>query len=95
MEVIKLKNILDYPNVIDIVDLNAKFSAYDKLDDCVMFTAVNNDDAPVIEISIYEYSGSFFCDNKVSDLLTEVSECIVLSEHYHDDGKMFVYTKEL
>ncbi len=95
MEVVKIKNIFDYRWVESIMKMNARFSAYCKGDDCTMFTVWHDElDAPFLEISIYGYSNDYFYENKVSDLLTNKSEGIVISENYHDEGKMFVYNSD-
>ena len=97
MKVEHLKNVLDYHWITHIIDDNASFQAYDKGDDCVMFTVFDGEgiDKPKVDISIYGYTQSFFAEeNKVSDLLTEDSECIVISENYHDGGKIFVYNSK-
>ena len=92
MEVVKLKNILDYHWINEIIGLKAKFSAYDKGDDCTMFTVIHEEyQSPLMEICIYGYSQSFFDENDVSDLLTDDSEIITIAEHYHSDGKMHVW----
>ena len=91
METVKLKNIVDYHWINEIIDLKAKFSAYDKGDNCAMFTVINEEQNPVLEISIYGYSQSYFDENEVSDLLTGESECITLSEHYHEGGEIHVW----
>ena len=92
METVRLKNILDYHWINEIIDLKAKFSAYDKGDNCTMFSVMHEEyNSPVVEICIYGYSQSFFEENDVSDLLTEESECITIAERYHDNGKMYVW----
>ena len=92
MEVVKLKNILDYHWANEIIDLKAKFSAYDKGDDCTVFTVYHKEyNTPLLEICIYGYSQSFFDENDVSDLLTDDSKCITITEHYHENGKMYVW----
>lgn len=95
MEVTQLKNVLDYHWIDKIIGEHADFNAYDKGDDCVMFTVRNKETGyNIVDLSIYGYSRSFFEENEVSDLLTDKSGCIVIRESYHDKGEMFVYNSE-